>query len=820
MDITENKMRKTYLHIIFVLLLGQIAFGQTQKAWEEAAAEAYEFKDYYAAMVYWQNALEFEEDRLDLLYNCADAARHFNSYKLSAKYYQQIVDAEVNGEYPDATFYLAEMKFIIGEYDTAKMYYEMYLSEYEGEDPKLTSKAKRQLSYVDFAKEETEVEFEDVDMDLLGPEVNTPFSEFGPYLKGDSLYYSSLRFENKKDTYRPKRPLTKVLLSKDGAAGVPLEDDFNMDNLHTSHTSMTADHSRLYFTICEWKNGTDIRCDLYYRDMDENGEFGEAVALEVLNDSTATTTQPNIAIDKQSGKEVLYFVSDREGGKGGYDIWYAEINDEGDFNAPVNFESVNTEFNEITPFYHSGSGVFYFSSDGWPGLGGYDIFRTEYRDWEWLEPENMSVPFNSSYNDLYYMELDNGDGAYFASNRSGGFFIDEDREACCNDIYKAEFLDIEIDLLTFVLDKLTNEDLNGATVTLVDVSDPENPRGMTNLDGNEFFFPLDRAKDYVVVAEKDGFFPDSAMISTKRIRKSDTIKQNLLLRTTRLDLEVYTFDKRNNNALNGTTIKIIDKNDPSSELIVQMDDESNELVMPIDRDKELMVVATKRGYSADSVDINTAGIDDINKLTENLYLGLGSLEDFLPLTLYFDNDEPDKRTYKTRTSLRYEQTYPPYYARKQEFINAYSSPLEGEEKAQAESEVASFFDKEVKQGNEHLRTFIALLEKALIDDNQNVEIVLQGYASPRASRSYNDALSKRRISSVLNQVTKYSDGKLNEYIQNKQLVIREQAYGSRRAPRYVSGSIRDERNSIYSIPASRERRVEIIQVKREDGNRR
>lgn len=820
MDITELKMRKTYLHIIVALLLGQAVFAQTQKAWEEAAAQAYAFKDYYAAMVYWQNALEFDEERLDLLYNCADAARHFNSYRLSAKYYQQIVDAEVNGEYPDATFYLAEMKFILGEYETAKTYYEMYLSEYEDDDEKLTAKAQRQLSYMEFAMEESNVEYEDVDLELLGPEINTPFSEFGPYLKGDSLYYSSLRFENKKDTYRPKRPITKVLLSKEGAHGVPLDDEFNMADLHTSHTSMNADHSRVYFTICEWMNGADIRCDLYYREIDENGEFGESVALEMLNDSAATSTQPNIAVDKSSGKEVLYFVSDREGGKGGLDIWYAEMDNEGNFGAPANFEAVNTEFNEITPFYHSGSGVFYFSSDGWPGLGGYDIFRTEYRDWEWLEPENMSVPFNSSYNDLYYMELDNEEGAYFASNRSGGYFIDEDREACCNDIYRAEFLEIDIDLLAMVLDKLSREDLNGATVTLVDLSDPENPRGMTNLDGNDFYFPLERARDYVVVAEKEGYFPDSAMISTKRIRKSDTIKQDLLLRTTRLDLEVYTFDKRNNEALNGTTIKIIDKNDPSSELIVQMDDESNELILPIDRDKDLIVVATKRGYSPDSVMINTAGIDHLNTITEKLYLGLGSLEDFLPLTLFFDNDEPDKRTYKTRTTLRYEQTYPPYYARKQEFINAYASPLDGDEKEQAETEVANFFDKEVKQGNEHLRTFIALLEKALIDDNEKVEIVLQGYASPRASRAYNDALSKRRISSVMNQVTKYSDGKLTEYIENKQLVIKEEPFGSRRAPRYVSGSIRDERNSIYSIPASRERRVEIIQVKRDEGNRR
>jgi len=815
-------MNKRYIPLfIFLMTIGGSLYSQTQKAWEEAATQSFEFKDYYSALVYWQNALEFDENRLDIVYKCAESARKINSYRLSAKYYERIVNEEKEGKFPDASFYLAEMKFMLGKYAEAKTYYEMYISENENDDPLKTATAKRKTATVDFAVSESQVEFEDVDLKHLGSEVNTPYSEFAPYLVGDSLFYSSLRFENKKDSYRPKRPITKVLVSKSGGSGVPLEDGFNMEQLHTSHTTVSADGTMLYFTICEWLNGADIRCDIYYRSIDKSGAFGDPVKLpNTVNDSTATSTQPSISIDKNTGNEVLYFVSDRVGGKGGYDIYYSVKGADGEFTQAVNFNAINSAENEITPFYNDETGVFFFSSDGLPGLGGYDIFRTEFRDGSWLTPENLSVPYNSSYNDLYYMEMADGSGAYFASNREGGIFLDAEREACCNDIYKAEFIEIEIDLLAIVLDKLSNDALEGATVTLIDLSDPANPRGMTNLEGNEFKFPLDRAKDYSVVAMKDGYFPDSTLVSTKRIRKTETLKENLYLRTTRLDLELLTFEKRNNEALNGATIKLIDRDDPSDEIIVQMDDDVNTLLFAIDRGKDYLVIASKRGYSPDTAYVNTKDVDHLNKITKNLYLGLGNLEDFLPLTLYFDNDEPDKRTYKTRTSLRYEQTYPPYYARKQEFINAWSLPLDGEEKRMAEVEVKNFFDKEVKQGNEHLRTFVALLEKALIDENQKVEIVLQGYASPRASRAYNDALSKRRISSVLNQVTKYSDGKLVDYMNKNQLVIKEQAYGSRRAPRYVSGSIKDVRNSIYSIPASRERRVEIIQVKRETGNRR
>ncbi len=814
-------MRRILLYIFFASLFGIHASGQTQKAWEAAAEKAFEFKDYYSALVYWQNALEFDEDRTDLKYKCAEAARQFNSYKVAARYYGEVIKKEKNGKYPEATFWLAEMNMHLGRYDEAKKNYDMYLSENESDSADLTNRTKLQIKALEFAKTESKVEFEDVELTHLGGQINTPYSEFGPYLKGDSLYYSSLRFENKKDDYKPARPISKVLVSKAEGAGIPLGNGFNMENIHTAHSAFNADGSKVYYTICNYLNGKDIRCDIYVRTVLSDSTYGEAVKLpDGINLAEYTSTQPAVAIDKNTGKEMLYFVSDRPGGKGNLDIWYAEIRNDGSFGEAVNFAEVNTPEFDITPFYHNATGVFYFASNGRVGLGGYDIYRTEYRSDGWMEPENMSVPVNSSYNDLYYMIIEDNNTAYFASNRQGGMLLDQQQEACCNDIYKAEYLDIELNLLALTFDKLTREALAGATVTLLDLSDPLNPRGITNLEGNEFKFALDRAKDYVVVASKDGFFPDTVNFSTKRIRKSQTIKKELYLRTTRLDLEVFTFDKRNNLALNGSTIKIIDRSNPADELIVQMDDETNQLIIPIERDKEYIVIASKRGYSADSVIVNTRNSDAINKITKNLYLGLGSLEDFLPLTLYFDNDEPEKRTYKTRTSLRYEETFPPYYARKQEFIDAWSAPLSGSEKEQAASEVRQFFDKEVKQGNEHLRTFIALLEKALIDDNQKVEIVLQGFASPRASVAYNDALSKRRISSVMNQITKYSDGKLNTFMQNKKLVVSEKAYGSRRAPKYVSGNLKDVRNSIYSIPASRERRVEIIQVTRNKSNRR
>lgn len=190
------------------------------------------------------------------------------------------------------------------------------------------------------------------------------------------------------------------------------------------------------------------------------------------------------------------------------------------------------------------------------------------------------------------------------------------------------------------------------------------------------------------------------------------------------------------------------------------------------------------------------------------------LEDFLPLALYFDNDEPDRRTRRTTTKKSYADTYFPYYARRNEYVQEYTEPMDDEELILlAEERIADFFQDEVRKGFDHLERFSEILLDRLRAGDE-VEIFVKGFTSPRAKSDYNLALGQRRISSIRNYFDRHADGVFQEYLKNGQLIISEKSFGETTASQEVSDALEDYRNSIYSVEAAKERRVEIVEIKR------
>ncbi len=186
----------------------------------------------------------------------------------------------------------------------------------------------------------------------------------------------------------------------------------------------------------------------------------------------------------------------------------------------------------------------------------------------------------------------------------------------------------------------------------------------------------------------------------------------------------------------------------------------------------------------------------------------------LPLQLYFHNDEPEPKTIKEFTLKNYQKLYADYIAMKPEYEKEISKGLSGDEKQKAIASVNNFFDTIVTGNYNRLEIFSGLLLEEL-NDGKKIQITVRGSASPLAKADYNVHLSKRRISAFLNYLKVYGDGAINNFIKTKMLTVVEDPAGETYSKQSVSDNYHDQRNSVYSPAAAIERRIEVIDVKRE-----
>ncbi len=189
--------------------------------------------------------------------------------------------------------------------------------------------------------------------------------------------------------------------------------------LNEGACSVSADGRTMIFTSCDGKNAVGS-CDLY--SSKKSGEFwSEPKNLNKPVNSIHWESQPSLSADGQT----LYFSSNRTGGYGGRDIWVS-FNVDGKWSIPENLgSSVNTSGDETTPFIHPNGVSLYLSSNGYPGMGGYDLFVASKKDSIWSEPVNLGYPVNTHKDEVAIVVGADGETAYFAKEEQKNFEIQD-----------------------------------------------------------------------------------------------------------------------------------------------------------------------------------------------------------------------------------------------------------------------------------------------------------------------------------------------------------------------------------------------------------
>jgi outer membrane protein OmpA-like peptidoglycan-associated protein len=198
----------------------------------------------------------------------------------------------------------------------------------------------------------------------------------------------------------------------------------NIQELNTEYNegtcTISADGKVLIFTVCEGSAKRQVMgsCDLFVS-YNVGGKWQEPQNMGPNVNSRYWDTQPSLSADGRT----LYFISERPGGLGGYDIWRSKRGEDGNWGRADNLRSVNTRANELAPFIHVNSTTLFFSSDGYQSYGGFDLFRTELKNGKWLTPNNLGYPINDHRNQMGLFITPDGKTGYYSHEETKGNVI-------------------------------------------------------------------------------------------------------------------------------------------------------------------------------------------------------------------------------------------------------------------------------------------------------------------------------------------------------------------------------------------------------------
>lgn len=272
-----------------------------------------------------------------------------------------------------------------------------------------------------------------VDIQNLGPAINSPEHEYVPIITPDeSILVFTSRREGSTGGLRTKDNelyediyISHNLGNGQWSQAKPISKNINT-NYHDATAAISADGKELYLYR------EDGEGDIFISVFDGT-TWSEPEALPYPINTNYWETGMSVTPD---GKTV-YFSSDRPGGYGGLDIYMSTKQPDGSWNTPQNLGPlINTEGHEDSPFIHPDLQTLFFSSDGHPGLGGYDVFKSEWVNGEWQQPENMGYPINSPDNNFHFIMTDDRKHGYYSSIQEDGYGK--------SDIYRITFLDLTL----------------------------------------------------------------------------------------------------------------------------------------------------------------------------------------------------------------------------------------------------------------------------------------------------------------------------------------------------------------------------------------
>ncbi len=406
-----------------------------------------------------------------------------------------------------AHYKLAEAKKMNEKYLEALKEFDIYEREVPG-DPKIAEEKKLVKEAMDW-KTNPQTRFVVEDFKVA----NTDKSEWAPFLKKDILYFTSDRpgttgnkkFGRTNGAYSDIFYMERKYNGKDKktvkwSAPAILSGEVNtIMNDGTAYVDTKG--NVMYYTQCNGAKGDSVRNCVVMMAENKGKGWGAGSVLPFCVDTSSDYGQPAISPDGQR----LVFSSDMPGGKGKHDLYLSTyVKRSHTWSDPINLgENINTDGDEMFPYWLNDT-TLYFSSDGWPGMGGMDIFVTHGKNPSWSKPKNLKYPINSGGNDM---------GITFDEGQESGFFASDRQHGLGQlDIYTFYITPLTFSIRGTVYNTLTNLPEKGVSVK-IEGNNGTKMEAITNDSGN-YYFKLYKNENYQIVSKKKNFFNSKPIYAT------------------------------------------------------------------------------------------------------------------------------------------------------------------------------------------------------------------------------------------------------------------------------------------------------------------
>jgi outer membrane protein OmpA-like peptidoglycan-associated protein len=564
---------------------------------------------YRNALNIYLRAYEQNPDNVYIQEQIADCYFYLNNPVEAEIWYRKIINE--GALRPDTKFKFGEVLSLLGKYSESKYWFDEDLKDHP--DKKITKDKAVFLDKISYYL------MDSLAFNVKAADFNSVHSDYGPSYFHEGLAFASSRdqelfLKNKPaDAFSEEESLLNmyyVPVNEQGMAAQvqPLHKIHLGKSLHEGPMAFYDNGKKAAFTRTNLARGRAVygengkaHLQIYFADIDKLNAMSNIQPFK-FNSAHYSVAHPTFSSD---GK-LMYFTSTQSNGLGGSDIYLSEFKD-GSWTIPENLGSnVNTEGDESFPFLANDTAL-YFASNGHGSMGGLDILVCYKRGKEFSKPINFGGPLNSRFDDFSFVADATGRSGYFASNRPGGQGLDDIYAfSLTNFFYKGQIR--LADSLNNIIPKVKLIAGIKTTGVVVD-STTSDSKGL-------FALKLPFNQDFNITVVKPGYqMNDNISLSTKGLTMGiDSI--NVLLR--RQDLLTYgkIYSSETQSGLTDVTIKVVNLTENSSETLPPQNDANYKLNLK--QNRSYRIEFSKPGYKTTVVDVVTSNLNSKEYLKDVL----------------------------------------------------------------------------------------------------------------------------------------------------------------------------------------------------------